>query len=108
MSPTSRVDHAGSAHLIESLAKSSADVISVDWKLPLDQARKRAGGKALQGNVDPGALLGTPEGVTAAVLAARRAAGPKGHVVNLGHGVPPDTDPDVLTRVVRLVHGIDG
>ncbi len=91
----------GSAHLIEALAKSSADVISVDWKLPLDEARKRAGGKALQGNVDPGALLGTPEGVTAAVLGARRAAGPGGHIVNLGHGILPPTEPECVEAFVK-------
>src|ERR1019366_9153090 len=54
------------------------DVLSIDWKLPLDEARRRANGKALQGNVDPGVLLGTPEGVREAVFAARRAAGPTG------------------------------
>ena len=53
----------GSAHLIDSYAQMPADVISVDWKLPLDEARERAGGKALQGNVDPGVLLGTPDDV---------------------------------------------
>ena len=64
----------GSAHLIDSFAALPVDVVSVDWKLPLDQARPRANGKALQGNVDPGVLLGPPEGVTAAVLAAREGA----------------------------------
>ena len=58
------LESAFGSHLLPALAKSSADVISVDWKLPLDEARRMADGKALQGNVDPGVLLGTPEGVT--------------------------------------------
>jgi uroporphyrinogen decarboxylase len=90
----------GSAHLLASMAETSADVLSVDWKLPLDHARKVARGKALQGNVDPGALLGTPEGVREAVLAARRAAGPAGHVVNLGHGILPPTPPENVAAFV--------
>ena len=84
----------GSAHLVESIAAMPGDVVSVDWKLPLDQARGRASGKALQGNVDPGVLLGPKEGVIAAVLAARRAAGSLGHIVNLGHGILPPTPPE--------------
>ncbi len=81
----------GSAHLVESFAKLPVDVLSIDWKLPLDEARKRASGKALQGNVDPGVLLGSPDGVREAVFAARRMAGPVGHIVNLGHGILPPT-----------------
>lgn len=91
----------GSAHLIESLAQTSADVISVDWKLPLDQARLRAPGRALQGNVEPGVLLGDPVTVRAAVLAARRAAGPTGHIVNLGHGILPPTPPENVAAFVE-------
>jgi len=91
----------GSAHLIEELAGTSADVISVDWKLPLNEARRRAGDKTLQGNVDPGVLLGMPEGVTGAVLAARRAAGPTGHIVNLGHGILPPTPPENVAAFVN-------
>ena len=90
----------GSAHLVDSLASMPCDVVSIDWKLPLDEARVRAKGKALQGNVDPGTLLGTPGGVRAAVLAARRAAGPGGHVVNLGHGILPPTPPENVAAFV--------
>ena len=73
---------------------------------PLDQASQRLGHRyAVQGNLDP-ALLGAPWPVVAertrAVLAAGAAT--PGHVFNLGHGVPPDTDPDVLQRIVDLVH----
>ena len=78
-----------------------SDVISVDWKLPLDEARRRAGGKALQGNVDPGVLLGRPEDVKSAVRAAKAAAGPGGHVVNLGHGILPPTPPESVAAFVE-------
>jgi len=90
----------GSAHLVDSLAATSADVLSIDWKLPLDEARKRAKGKALQGNVDPGVLLGTPEAVTEAVMRVRRAAGPTGHIVNLGHGILPPTPSESVAAFV--------
>jgi uroporphyrinogen decarboxylase len=91
----------GSAHLLASMAETSADVLSVDWKLPLDQARTDASGKALQGNVDPGVLLGNAAGVTSRVLDARRAAGPTGHIVNLGHGVLPPTPPGNVAAFVN-------
>ena len=90
----------GSSHLIDSFARMPAEVLSIDWKLPLDEARKRANGKALQGNVDPGVLLGTPDQVTEAVRAARRAAGPGGHIVNLGHGILPPTPPENVAAFV--------
>ena len=96
----------GSAHLVESIAAMPGDVVSVDWKLPLDQARRRANGKALQGNVDPGVLLGPKEGVTAAVLAARRAAGPLGHIVNLGHGILPPTPPENVGAFVAAARSV--
>jgi uroporphyrinogen decarboxylase len=91
----------GSPHLIDSFAQMPADVISVDWKLPLGEARRRANGKALQGNVDPGVLLGPREGVTAAVLEARRSAGAGGHIVNLGHGILPPTPPENVAAFVE-------
>ena len=90
----------GSCHLVDSFAGMPVDVLSIDWKLPLDEARRRAPAKALQGNVDPGVLLGTPEGVRDAVLAARRAAGPVGHILNLGHGILPNTPPENVAAFV--------
>jgi uroporphyrinogen decarboxylase len=84
------------------------DVVGVDYRLPLDEANRRLGGSVpLQGNIDP-ALLAAPWDILEAhvreVIAAGSAA--PGHVLNLGHGVPPETDPDVLTRVVELIHSI--
>ncbi len=83
--------------------------MGVDWRMPLDEAAAIVGPDVtLQGNLDP-ALLGAPWPVLAAhvddVLARGRAA--RAHILNLGHGVPPDTDPDVLTRIVARAHGED-
>ena len=98
----------GSGELLTAMHAIGADVMGVDWRLPLDEANRRLGGMVpLQGNIDP-ALLAAPwtvlENHVRAVVDAGRAA--PSHVVNLGHGVPPDTDPDVLTRVVELVHSL--
>ncbi|MEU4364988.1 uroporphyrinogen decarboxylase [Promicromonospora sp. NPDC023987] len=81
--------------------------VGVDYRTPLDEAAALLPGVPLQGNIDP-ALLGAPWEVLEAhvrdVVARGRKA--EAHVVNLGHGVPPDTDPTVLTRVVELVHSL--
>lgn len=84
-----------------------ADAVGVDWRLPLDEAAALlGGGTTVQGNIDP-ALLSAPDDVLLAhvkdVLARGRSA--RAHILNLGHGVPPDTDPDVLTRIVAAAHG---
>jgi uroporphyrinogen decarboxylase len=93
--------------LLGLMASAGADVVGVDWRIPLDVAAQRVPkGVGLQGNLDPAALFApwpAVAGRTRDVLAAARAAG-TGHVFNLGHGVLPDTDPDVLRRVVELVH----
>jgi len=96
----------GTGELLGLMGEAGAEVVGVDWRVPLDEAAKRVGpGRALQGNLDP-AILFAPWDVVAAqverVVSAGRAA--EGHVFNLGHGVLPDTDPDVLARVVELVH----
>jgi uroporphyrinogen decarboxylase len=84
-----------------------ADAVGVDWRTPLDAAAAVVGPETtVQGNIDP-ALLGAPWPVLVAhiddIIARGRAA--RAHVLNLGHGVPPDTDPAVLTRIVEHVHG---
>ncbi|MEY2565896.1 MAG: uroporphyrinogen decarboxylase [Actinomycetota bacterium] len=95
----------GTGELLGLMSDAGADVIGVDWRVPLDAGWDRIGDKAAQGNLDP-AVLCAPWDVVAreadAVLA--RAGGRPGHVFNLGHGVLPDTDPDVLTRLVEHVH----
>ncbi|SBT91057.1 uroporphyrinogen decarboxylase [Streptomyces sp. DI166] len=96
----------GTGELLNLMGEAGADVVGVDWRVPLDEAARRVGpGKALQGNLDPTVLFSTTEAVesrTQVVLDS--AAGLEGHVFNLGHGVMPDTDPDALTRLVEYVH----
>ncbi|WP_433130868.1 uroporphyrinogen decarboxylase [Micromonospora sp. CA-240977] len=96
----------GTSELLGAMGEAGADVVGVDWRTPLDVATHRIGpDKAVQGNLDP-AVLFAPWPVVEAevrrILEQGRAA--PGHVFNLGHGVPPETDPEVLTRVVALVH----
>ncbi|WP_424948540.1 uroporphyrinogen decarboxylase [Cryobacterium psychrophilum] len=98
----------GTSELLKEMHNIGADVVGVDYRLPLDEASRRLGGVVpVQGNVDP-ALLTAPWPVLEAhvrdVLERGRAA--PAHVLNLGHGVPPETDPDVLTRLVSLVHSV--
>jgi uroporphyrinogen decarboxylase len=97
----------GTGELLGLMGEAGADVVGVDWRVPLDEAARRVGpGKALQGNLDPAVLFAPTAAVeekTREVLDAARAAG-TGHVFNLGHGVLPNTDPDALTRLVDFVH----
>lgn len=103
----------GTGELLPAMREAGADVVGVDWRLPLDEAVRRlsaAGGPppVVQGNLDPALLLADFSVVEAEVRrihAEGRAAG--GHIFNLGHGVLPETDPDMLTRVVELVHSLE-
>jgi uroporphyrinogen decarboxylase len=82
----------GSSHLVESLARSGADVVSVDWRTDLAGTRKKLGRRvALQGNVDPQVLLGSESEIRAAARAAIEKTGGLGHILNLGHGILPTT-----------------
>jgi uroporphyrinogen decarboxylase len=92
--------------LLGLMASAGATVMGVDWRVPLDEARRRVPeGVALQGNLDPAVCAAPWEAVAAAVRdVLRRNAGHPGHVFNLGHGVLPELDPEVLARVVELVH----
>ena len=94
----------GTSGLLGRMAAAGGDVIGVDWRVELDSAWAEIGDRGIQGNLDPAVLLGPWERVEAGALdVLRRAGGRPGHVFNLGHGVLPDTDPDVLTRLVELV-----
>ncbi|HEX2363020.1 MAG TPA: uroporphyrinogen decarboxylase, partial [Jiangellaceae bacterium] len=98
----------GTGELLAQMGAAGAEVVGVDWRVPLDEAARRVPGKALQGNLDPAILgAGWPivEREVRRVIAEGRAA--RGHVFNLGHGVLPSTDPDVLARVVETVHADD-
>ncbi|MFC5678512.1 uroporphyrinogen decarboxylase [Aeromicrobium endophyticum] len=96
----------GTGELLHAMGDAGADVVGVDWRVPLDDAVTRIGpGRAVQGNLDPTTLFAPTEFVharAAEVIEAGRAA--EGHVFNLGHGVLPATDPDALTRLVDFVH----
>ena len=82
--------------------------MGVDWRVPLDVARRRLGrAVALQGNLDPALCRAPWPAVEAATLDVLARGAGRGHVFNLGHGVLPGTDPDVLRRVVDLVHEAD-
>jgi uroporphyrinogen decarboxylase len=97
----------GTGELLSLMGSAGSSVVGVDWRVPLDEARRRVGeDHALQGNLDPALCLApwpVAADATRDVLAAAAKAG-AGHVFNLGHGVLPETDPGVLAAVVELVH----
>jgi uroporphyrinogen decarboxylase len=104
----------GTGELLGAMREAGADVVGVDWRLPLDVAARRLAAAVpdgpapvVQGNLDPAVLLADVDVIEREVrriVAEGRAAG--GHIFNLGHGVLPETDPDVITRVVELIHSL--
>lgn len=100
----------GTGELLGAMRDVGADVVGIDHRVPLDVAVERLGGAVpVQGNIDPALLFAGRDALhahTADVL--RRGATAPGHVANLGHGVPPDTDPDVLTELVEFIHAQPG
>lgn len=92
--------------LLPLMRDAGADVVGVDYRLDLAHAAERVGGDvALQGNLDPAVVFASPEAVRTRVDAVLESARDlPGHVFNLGHGVLPTSDPDVLAAVVRRVH----
>jgi uroporphyrinogen decarboxylase len=99
-----------SRHLLELQASLGATGISVDWRVPIDEARKVVGAPTvLQGNLDPAALLASPEAMeVAAGDVLRRLPRDGHHIFNLGHGVLPQTDPQNVKRLVDFVHAHSG
>ena len=96
----------GTGELLGAMRDIGADVVGIDDRIPLDEGIRRLGGTVpVQGNINP-ALLAAPWPVLEAHVldVIERGKSAPAHVVNLGHGVPPETDPDVLTRIVQLVH----
>jgi uroporphyrinogen decarboxylase len=94
----------GAAHLLEQLAAAGGDALGLDWRVPLDEAWSRVPDVAVQGNLDPAALLAPWEVVEREALdVLSRAGGRPGHVFNLGHGVLPETEPETVTRLAHLV-----
>jgi uroporphyrinogen decarboxylase len=94
------------AGLLESIASAGPDIVSVDWRVPLDAAWDRIGHeRGIQGNLDPAVLLGPPELVRERARdVLRRAAGRPGHIFNLGHGVLPSTPLENLQLLIETVH----
>jgi uroporphyrinogen decarboxylase len=98
----------GSGEVLAAMRDVGTDAVGVDWRIPLDEASRRLGGATpVQGNIDP-ALLQAPWPVLEAHVrdVVERGRTAPAHVLNLGHGVNPDTDPDVLTRIVELAHSL--
>ncbi len=96
----------GTGEFLDLMASSGADVVGVDWRVPLDEAARRVGKDvALQGNLDPAiCLAGFEASAEAASRVLQQGRTAAGHIFNLGHGVLPETDPGVLRSLVDLVH----
>ncbi|HSV38649.1 MAG TPA: uroporphyrinogen decarboxylase [Nocardioidaceae bacterium] len=95
----------GTGELLGLMGEAGADVVGIDWRVPLADGISRVGGRAVQGNLDP-SLVFAPTDVmlerAGEIIEAGRAA--PGHIFNLGHGVLPSTDPDQLARLTDFVH----
>ena len=91
---------------LEQIARIGSDAIGLDWTIDIGEARRRVGDRvALQGNLDPAVLFGTPEAVAAETRKVLDAFGPhNGHVFNLGHGISQFTPPENVTVLVNTVH----
>ena len=96
----------GTTHLLAAMSEAGGDVIGLDWRIALDEGWELVGEeRGVQGNLDPTLLLGPWERVEAGARSVLdRAGGRPGHIFNLGHGVLPQTLPDVLGRLRELVH----
>lgn len=81
----------GTAPHLDAMAETGADILSIDWRMELLDVRRRFPEKVLQGNLDPAALLGTPEAVFAQTREMVSSMGGRGHILNLGHGILPST-----------------
>jgi uroporphyrinogen decarboxylase len=103
--PTIHFGTGASSQLLELLARAGGDVIGLDWRVTLDAGWDVVGDeRGVQGNLDPAALLGPWERIEAgAIDVLERARGRAGHIFNLGHGVLPQTDPELVTRLTALV-----
>jgi uroporphyrinogen decarboxylase len=95
----------GTGELLSLMNRAGADVMGIDWRVPLDAARSRLGDRvALQGNLDPAACLAPLTVLQEKATDVLRRGGGRGHIFNLGHGVLPGTDPGKLERLVEMVH----
>lgn len=97
---------ANSSALVEEFGDTGCDVLSVDWRVPIDTVWERtADSLAVQGNLDPAAAaVGGPVLEKGVKDVIERAAGRRGHIFNLGHGVLKETPPENLRKIVEMVH----
>jgi uroporphyrinogen decarboxylase len=99
----------GTAAYIEEVASCGGDVVGVDWMMPIGSYRRRIGpDQAIQGNLDPVALLGPWRELEPRIESILASAGRTGHLFNLGHGILPQTPTDVVARLVDYVHAWKG
>ncbi len=95
----------GASGMLDLVGRAGADVYGVDWRVALDRAWEQLGDVAVQGNLDPLALLGPPAAIEARVVdVLERAGGRPGHIFNLGHGLTPQVPPDHVKFLVDTVH----
>lgn len=95
----------GTGELLSLMSSANSTVVGIDWHVDLDEGRRRVGNKPVQGNLDPARCLASKElAIQATREVLQKAGSDAGHIFNLGHGVLPSTDPDVLQAVVRVVH----
>ena len=93
----------GCGAILESMVNSGADVISIDWRISIREARRRVGGRiVLQGNLDPCVLLGAKEQIVSKTTTILEQAGPAGHILNLGHGILPSTPVENARAFIEL------
>jgi uroporphyrinogen decarboxylase len=97
----------GSAGLLERMAKSGADIITVDWTVDMADARARLGDLKVQGNLDPGVLFGSRQFIKERILDTVRKAGHGGHILNLGHGVLPNTPEENVAYFFETAKQVD-
>ena len=97
----------GAGHLYHVIQELPCEAVSVDWRTPLSRVRQLIPGKTLQGNLDPAALLGTIDTLERDALRVLKSGLGGAHVFNLGHGIFRQTNPDMLARLIEIVHGFD-
>ena len=91
-----------SHHLLSAIVESGADVLSVDWRVDLSELRAKLGPRtALQGNLDPAVLFGTTENIVKATQSILGKLGGRGHILNLGHGILPNTPVEAAETFIR-------
>ncbi len=95
------------SHLYDEIAKLPVEVVSVDWRVPLDQVRPQFPGKTLQGNLDPAVMLSNPEVITREATKTLKAGLGGPHIFNLGHGIFKYTPPEHVAHLIECVHSFE-